>query len=268
LAQLLKPFPRFTAVSLYRNNVGNTNYNALQAKLEQRFSRGLSFLVSYTRSKLIDEASSVFDASILAGPIANFPVADSFNRRLERDLSNGDMPNVFVASFTYELPFGKGKRFNHGGFVGAILNDFEFAVVVTLQSGLPLAVTQATNFNAFAGFGTQRPNRVADPNLPSSEQTTARFFNTAAFTTAPQFTLGNSSRNPVRGPDYRNADVALIKRIYFGESKNLELRGEVFNLTNTPPLGAPNIVVGTPGFGSITTAGDPRVFQLGAKLNF
>src|ERR1041384_6427373 len=64
LAQLLKPFPRFTAVSLYRNNVGNTNYNALQAKLEQRFSRGLSFLVSYTRSKLIDEASSVFDASI------------------------------------------------------------------------------------------------------------------------------------------------------------------------------------------------------------
>jgi hypothetical protein len=268
LAQLLKPFPRFTAVSLYRNNVGNTNYNALQAKLEQRFSRGLSFLVSYTRSKLIDEASSVFDASILTGPLANFPVADSFNRRLERDLSNGDMPNVFVASFTYELPFGKGKRFNHGGFVGAILNDFEFAGVVTLQSGLPLAVTQATNFNAFAGFGTQRPNRVADPNLPSSEQTTARFFNTAAFTTAPQFTLGNSSRNPVRGPGYRNADVALIKRIYFGESKNLELRGEVFNLTNTPPLGAPNMVVGTPGFGSITTAGDPRVFQLGAKLNF
>jgi hypothetical protein len=268
LAQLLKPFPRFTAVSLYRNNVGNTNYNALQAKLEQRFSRGLSVLVSYTRSKLIDEASSVFDASILTGPIANFPVADSFNRRLERDLSNGDMPNVFVASFTYELPFGKGKRFNHGGLLGALLNDFEFAGVVTLQSGLPLAVTQATNFNAFAGFGTQRPNRVSDPNLPGSERTTARFFNTSAFVTAPQFTIGNSSRNPVRGPNYRDADVALIKHVYFSESKNLELRAEVFNLTNTPPLGVPNTVVGTPGFGSITTAGDPRVFQLGAKLNF
>jgi len=267
LAQLLKPFPRFTNVDFYRNNVGNTNYNALQAKLEQRFSRGLSFLVSYTRSKLIDEASSVFDASILTGPIANFPVADSFNRRLERDLSNGDMPNVFVASFTYELPFGKGKRFNSGGVVGAILNEIEFAGVVTLQSGLPLAVTQATNFNAFAGFGTQRPNRVSDPNL-SSGRTTSRFFDTSAFVVAPQFTLGNSSRNPVRGPAYRNADVALIKRIHFGESRNLELRGEVFNLTNTPPLGAPNTVVGTPGFGSITTAGDPRVIQFGAKLNF
>src|SRR6185436_5413625 len=76
VAQLLKPFPRFTTVSLYRNNVGNTNYNALQAKLEKRFSGGLGFLVSYTRSKLIDEASSVFDASILTGPVANFPVAE------------------------------------------------------------------------------------------------------------------------------------------------------------------------------------------------
>lgn len=251
LAQLLKPFPRFTTVSLYRNNVGNTNYNALQTKLEQRFSHGFSFLVSYTRSKLIDEASSVFDASILTGPIANFPVADSFNRRLERDLSNGDMPNVFVASFTYELPFG-----------------FEFAGVITMQSGLPLAVTQATNFNAFAGFGTQRPNRVSDPNLPASERTTARFFNTSAFVTAPQFTLGNSSRNPVRGPAYRNADLVLIKRIFFGESMNVELRAEAFNVTNTPPLAAPNTVVGASGFGSITAAGDPRVFQLGAKFNF
>jgi hypothetical protein len=268
LAQLLKPFPRFTAVSLYRNNVGNTNYNALQAKLEQRFSRGLSFLVSYTRSKLIDEASSVFDASILTGPIANFPVADSFNRSLERDLSNGDMPNVFVASFTYDLPFGKGKRFKPGGVAGAILNDFEFAGVVTLQSGLPLPVTQATNFNAFAGFGTQRPNRISDPNLPSSERTTTRFFDTSAFVIAPQFTLGSSSRNPVRGPDYRNADLVLIKRIFFGEKTNIELRAEAFNVTNTPPLAAPNTVVGAPGFGSIAAAGDPRVFQFGAKFNF
>jgi hypothetical protein len=268
LAQLLKPFPRFTAVSLYRNNVGSTNYNALQTKLEQRFSSGLSFLVSYTWSKLIDEASSVFDASILTGPIASFPVADSFNRKLERDLSNGDMPHVFVSSFTYELPFGKGKRFDPGGVAGAFLNDLEFAGVVTLQSGLPLAVTQVTNFNAFAGFGTQRPNRIADPNLPSSERTTARFFDTSAFAIAPQFTLGNSSRNPVRGPAYRNADLVLIKRIYFGETTNVELRAEAFNVTNTPPLAAPNTVAGAPGFGSITAAGDPRVFQFGAKFSF
>ena len=258
LAQLLKPFPRFTNVTFYRNNVGNTNYNALQAKLEQRFTNGLSFLVSYTRSKLIDEASSVFDASILTGPIANFPVADSFNRQLERDLSTGDIPNVFVASFTYDLPIGKGK----------LLGGWELAGVIQLQSGLPLAVTQVTNFNAFAGFGTQRPNLITDPNLPSSERTTARFFNTSAFTIAPQFTISNSSRNPVRGPQYRNADIAIIKRTYFGEYRNIEFRAEAFNVTNTPPLGAPATVVGAAGFGSITSAGDPRVLQFGLKINF
>jgi len=268
LAQLLKPFPRFTNVDFYRNNVGNTNYNALQAKLEQRFSHGLSFLVSYTRSKLIDEASSVFDASILTGPIANLPVADSFNRKLERDLSNGDMPNVFVTSFTYELPFGKGKRFATSGWTGKIFGGLELAGVGTLESGLPLAVTQLTNFNAFAGFGTQRPNIAANPNLPSSQQTTAQFFNTAAFSIAPQFTIGNASRNPVRGPHYRNLDMALIKRVFFGEGRSFEFRAEAFNLTNTPPLGAPATVVGAAGFGSINSAGDPRVIQFGAKLNF
>ena len=266
--QLLKPYPRFTAVSFYRNNVGNTNYNALQVKLEKRFASGFSFLISYTRSKLIDDASSVFDASILTGPVANYPVADSFNRRLERDLSAGDIPNVFVASYVYELPFGPGRRFDPRGFSGKLLRGWELAGVVTFQSGIPLAVTQATNFNAFAGFGTQRPNRVANPELPSDERSTAQFFNTAAFLVAPQFTLGSSSRNPVRGPNYQNVDLALIKRTYVREQMNVEFRAETFNLTNTPPLNAPNVVLGTPGFGTITSAGDPRVIQFALKFNF
>ena len=80
VAQLLKPYPQYTTVSLYRNNVGTTIYQGVYVKLEQRLSRGLSYLVSYTRSKLEDDASSVFDASILTGPVANYPVADSFNR--------------------------------------------------------------------------------------------------------------------------------------------------------------------------------------------
>ena len=266
--QLLKPFPEFTTVSLYRNNVGNTNYNALQAKLEQRLSRGLSYLICYTRSKLIDEASSVFDATILAGPVANFPVADSLNRSLERDVSTGDIPSVFVASVTYELPFGRGRMWEPGGVAGKILNGWELSGLVNLQSGIPLAVTQVTNFNSFAGFGTQRPNRLADPELSGSQRGADRFFNTDAFQVAPQFAVGNSSRNPVRGPGYRNADVALSKRTYLRERMNLEFRAEVFNLTNTPPLGAPNIVLGSAGFGSITSAGDPRMIQFAMKLNF
>jgi hypothetical protein len=85
--------------------------------------------------------------------------------------------------------------------------------IVTLQSGVPIAVTQATNNNAFAGFGIQRPNLVGDPDLSPDERSVSRWFNTAAFATAPQFTLGTASRNPVRGPGYRNLDLALVRRI-------------------------------------------------------
>jgi Carboxypeptidase regulatory-like domain/TonB dependent receptor len=256
-AQLLKPFPEFTTVSFFRNNVGNSNYHAFQAKLEKRFSHGLAILASYTHSKLIDEASSVFDASILTGPVADFPVAESFNRRLERDVSAGDIPNVFVTSVTYDVPAR-----------GALLGGWALTGILTLESGMPLPVTQNTNFNAFGGFGTQRPNRLHNPNLAKEERTTTRYFDTAAFAIAPQFTIGNTSRNPVRGPGFRNLDLALIKRAKFKERYTAELRAEVFNVTNTPPLGSPNTVLASPGFGSITSAGDPRVVQVAAKIHF
>ncbi len=267
-AQLLKPFPRFTTVSFFRHNVGNTNYHSLQTRLEKRFSSGLSFLASYTFSKLIDEASSVFDATIFTGPVANFPVADSFNRKLERDLSNGDIPQNFVLSSTYDLPLGPHHRFKSNGIAGRLLGGWELAGILSLQSGLPLAVTQSTNFNSFAGFGTQRPNRVGDPALSGLERTTSQWFNTTAFSVAPQFTVGNSSRNPVRGPGFRNLDLALIRRMSVNERVKVEFRAEVFNLTNTPPLNAPNVTLGTPGFGSITSAGDPRVLQFALKMLF
>jgi hypothetical protein len=198
----------------------------------------------------MDDASSVFDASILTGPVANFPVADSHNRRLERDYSTGDIPHVFVASAVWDV------------------RGWTLAGIVTLQSGTPVAVTQATNFNAFAGFGTQRPNLVGDPELPADERSTARWFNTAAFAIAPQFTLGSASRNPVRGPGYRNVDVALSRRLPVAGRTAVELRAEVFNLINTPPLANPNGVAGSAAFGTIASAGDPRVVQLAVKLVF
>ena len=268
VAQLQKPYPQYTTVSLYRNNVGTSIYHGVYAKLEQRSARGLSYLVSYTRSKLVDDASSVFDASILTGPVANVPVADSFNRALERDYSSGDIPHVFVASGVWELPWGSGRAHRPSRIVGAIVNDWTLSGVVTMQSGVPLAIAQTTNNNAFAGFGMQRPNMIGEPELPANERSSSRWFNTAAFVAAPAFTLGSSSRNPVRGPGYRNLDVALLRRLPIGGSRSLELRIEVFNATNTPPLGAPNTTVGTAAFGTITAAGDPRVLQLALKFVF
>jgi hypothetical protein len=169
LAQLLKPYPAYTTVSLYRNNVGTTFYQGFELSLRQRLAHGLSYSIAYTRSKLMDDASSVFDASILTGPIANYPVADSFNRKLERDYSTGDIPHVFVSSVVWDLPAGAGRARQVPGVLGAIANDWTIASLVTLESGVPVAVTQTTNFNGFAGFGVQRPNLVGTPTLPGAE---------------------------------------------------------------------------------------------------
>jgi len=267
-AQLLKPFPEYTTVSIYRNNVGTTFYQGLELSVRQRLSRGLQYSVAYTRSKLMDDASSVFDASILTGPIANFPVADSFNRSLERDYSNGDMPHVLAASVLWDLPMGSGRARQAHGVLGAIFNDWNVSAIVTLQSGMPVAVTQTTNNNAFAGFGTQRPNLVGDPTLPADQRTPNQWFNTAAFQPASAFTIGTASRNPIRGPSYRDVDFALTRRVPLGGSRSIELRGEIFNLLNTPNFGAPNAVAGAANFGSIISALDPRVAQLALKFLF
>jgi len=267
-AQLLKPYPEYQTVSLYRNNVGTTNYQGLELSLRQRMARGLMYSAAYTRSKLIDQASSVFDASILTGPQANFPVADSFDRTRERDYSTGDIPHVFVSSIVWDLPLGDGRAHPLRGWRAALADDWTVSGIVTLQSGVPVAVTQTTNRNSFAGFGVQRPNLVGDPTLPADQRTPAHWFNTAAFADAAMFTLGSASRNPVRGPAYRDVDLAFMRRVPVHGGASLEVRAEIFNLLNTRNFAAPAAVLGASNFGTITTALDPRVVQLALKVLF
>ncbi|MBS1820731.1 MAG: TonB-dependent receptor [Acidobacteria bacterium] len=269
VAQLQKPYPRFLTVSSFRKNTGRTNYNAAEIKVEKRTSYGLTALLSYTHSKLMDDASSVFDSSILTGPVANFPVADSFNPSLERDVSLGDMPNITAGSVVYAIPMGLGHRIAQSGILSGLLGGWTVNGIVTLQSGMPFAITQTTNFNAFAGFGTQRPTISGSANIPANQRTVARFINTNAFSITPQFKLGNASRDPARGPAYRDLDLGLAKNTHITERMALELRGEVFNVTNTPAFAQPNATVGAANFGSITaTTADPRVAQVAAKLRF
>lgn len=247
--QLLRPYPRFATIALYRNNVGHSTYHSGQVRVEKRFAKGFSFTAAYTFSRLIDDAGAVFDAAILTGPPINFQAADSYNRRLEKDVSTGNIPHVFSGGIVWSPPRG-----------------WQMSGIVRAQAGSPVAVIQQPNLNAFAGFGIQRPNRLRDPGL--SSRTVSRWFDTSAFALAPQFTLGNSSRNPVVGPPYRTLDLMVGKSFAFGDVLRMELRGEVFNATNTPPLGSPNGQFGTPAFGTITSALDPRVFELVCKLHF
>jgi hypothetical protein len=254
--QLLRPFPRFTTVALFRDNVGNSSYNAAAVKVEKRLSTGLTLNAAYTFSKLIDDASSVFSQTIFTGPVLNSTgAADAYNRHLEKDVSSGDIPQVFALGWTYDIP----RLWK--------ITGLQIAGLVRLQSGDAIPVTQATNNNSSLGFAVQRPNRAGDPNNFRG-RSVAKYFDTSVFTTAPQFVIGNSSRDPVRGPGLQDADLMIGKTFPIREKVNLELRAEAFNVTNTPPLADPNGSFGSAAFGSITSAGNPRVFELVGKLRF
>jgi hypothetical protein len=267
-AQLLKPYPRFLNVATYRNNSGTTNYNAFEAKIEERLNHGIYLLFSYTHSKLIDDASSVFSSTVLSSPnTSSLVAADTFRPYLERDSSSGDMPNVTSFSGIYDLPTGRGHRFANNRYADTLLGGWSLNTIFSLQSGMPVTVTQATNNNAFAGFALQRPNIVGKTSLSPSKRTPAHFFNTDAFETAPQFVIGNASRNPVRGPAYRDLDLALVKHIHLPGETSAEFRGEVFNVTNTPAFSQPSGSFGSAAFGSITsTTTEQRVVQFALRV--
>ena len=163
--------------------------------------------------------------------------------------------SVFALGWVYDIP----RLWKISGW--------QIAGLVRMQAGDAVAVTQATNNNSSLGYAVQRPNRISDPN-EFDGRSVAKYFNTAAFTAAPQFVIGNSSRNPVRGPGLQNADLMIGKTFRITERVNLEFRAEAFNVSNTPPLNDPNGSFGSAAFGSITSAGNPRVFEFVAKLHF
>jgi hypothetical protein len=147
------------------------------------------------------------------------------------------------------------------------ISGWQIAGLVRVQAGDMIAVSQATNFNSNLGYGTQRSNRIADPNSFAA-RSASEWFNIAAFTQTPQFKIGSSSRNPVRGPGLQNADLMLGKTFRITERFSFEFRAEVFNLSNTPPLNDPNGSFGSPAFGTIISAGNPRDFEFVGKIHF
>src|SRR5258708_6435567 len=171
--QLLRPYPRFTTVALFRDNVGNSKYNAVAAKLEKRLSHGLTLTASYTFSKLLDDAGTVFSQPIFPGPVGGTTgAADAYNRHLEKDVSTGDIPKVFALGWVYDIPrLWKISGWQIGG-------------LVRVQTGDTVPVTQATSNNSSLGFAVQRPNRIGDPNQFDG-RSVARHFTTAAFPAAP-----------------------------------------------------------------------------------
>src|ERR1700680_3228599 len=138
---------------MFRDNVDDSEYEALELKLEKRVCRALKITFDYTSSNLIDDASTYFSQTIFTGPtLTTIGAADANNRKLERDVSTGDIPRGFSAGWVYKVP--RWKK----------IAGWEIGGLIRVQSGDAVPISQATNFNSALGYALQRPNRIGDPN--------------------------------------------------------------------------------------------------------
>lgn len=272
-SQLLRPYPQYQALGAIRKPQGNSLYHAFTLKVEKRYSSGLGLLVSYTGGKLIDDTSTTVN---FLGPGGN--KQDYYNRQAERAVSVQEVSSRFVASFNYDLPFGRKRKLfsSMPAALDYVLGGWQVNGIVTLQTGTPLVITQNQN-NTGLGSSSQRPNNNGTSAYLGSDgrtldQQITQWFNTDVFSIAPAFTFGNVGRTlpNVRRPGTRNIDFSFFKNLRFNEDRfTVQFRAEAFNAFNTTQLGEPGTVVGTANFGTIgSTAINPRQVQVAVKVIF
>ena len=257
-----------------RMSNGYSIYHGLQVKFTKSFSSGLEALVSYTWSKEVDDLT-VF-----------VPYDDTFNKGLGSTSSSApDVPQNFVASFVYELPFGKGRHWMSAAPVAmdTVLGGWQLNGIVKIQHGFPLVVTNggANNGGLNSGFtnraiydasrcGSSAPiiNQV---NTLSSTKGRL-WFDTSCFSDGTTPTLGNAVAGNAWGPGFRNFDLRLSKTIKIREETGLKLGLDAFNAFNTPHFSNPAVSCCTAqnsNFGVITgTQTNPRQLQIGASFTF
>jgi hypothetical protein len=255
--QYMRPNPRFEDINILESR-SNSIYHSMQARFQQRFSRGLTALASYTLGKSIDDASGFFSS---AGD-PNFP-QNSYDLRAERARSSFDVRHRLSASYSYDLPF-RGSWF---------LRGWQTNGVWQFQSGRPFTVALNPDFDnsntgrTSLGFGANdRPNVVKDPTLGNPAE--QRWFDTTAFSIPARGTFGNAGRNIVEGPGLAVVNASLVKTTQVTERLGVQFRVEAFNLFNRVNYDQPDNYVGSPSFGAVLSAGAPRRMQLGLKLLF
>jgi hypothetical protein len=244
----------------------SSSYNALSVKLQQRFSKGLTYLLGYTWSKAIDGGSAIRTNS---GD--NLWPVDSYDLRAERGLSQFHVGQRFVGSTLYELPFGPGKPYLSGSNVlGKIAGGWQLGGIITLSEGAPTNVGSIGDSFAVGGLGNRPHATGISPN--PDDPSPAGFWNVAAFnTTNPNLSwlAGNAGRNVLIRPGTVQTDLSLARNISIREGHQLQFRFENFNAFNhpnwnSPPTDARNANT----FGKITSARTMRELQFGLKYVF
>jgi len=269
-SHLLEPYTQYCGVNQNDAPIGFSNYNALQVNFNHRFSQGLNVLASYTFSKFLDnvEGTDSWSYTSNQGP------ANNYNMAAEKSVDSGDIPQSLVINYIYALPVGKNKAIGSGfnRATDAVLGGWEVSGISSFKQGIPLGFS-GNNINSYGG--NPRPDVTGSPK--ASSRSIKEWFNTAAFSYAPYGTFGTAPRNfsNLRGPNYQNWDLAIMKNWGLPKETRLQFRAEMFNAFNHPNFYTPNTNYGgcdpnassscNSSFGSITQTFFARDVQMAAK---
>ena len=231
-----------------------STYEGLSSRLEKRFSKGLSFVASFTHGRALDLKNPALDACDGCGP--GNTVQNAYNRNAQKGPSDNNVPLRFALGGIWDLPFR-----------GRIAGHWQVSGIYAVQSGLPFTVDLSFD-NANAGT-VSLPNRVCNGRL--GEPTLLRWFDTSCFIAPPSYQFGNEGRNVLTGPGRNNLDLALHRSFHLPirEALTLEARAEAYNLFNHPQFGMPGNTIGNPAVGIISgTAVSARQVQVALRLAF
>jgi len=271
--QLALPYPQFTAIAVNGAPWSNSSYQALQLRLEKRFSNGLQLLATYVWSKTIDESSDSGNGAPNIGTI------DPNNFKLDRAISQYNIPSVFQFTYTYQLPFGRGKHFgaDMNPVLDVILGGWQTNGIWRFDDGQPLQVSLPSGSSIpLPGYG-QVPDLVGTPKRnPKSQWLNpgGYFVDPTVFKVPAHYTIGTAPRTlpSINAPGTANANLSLFKEFPLSkvrEGAHLEFRTEWFNAFNHPQFGAPNTALGNASFGQVLNqANSPRVIQMALKFYF
>jgi hypothetical protein len=271
--------PSVNGIQAISSSDANNKYESVNFKVQKQFSYGFDLLLNYTISKNLETNGSGDSSYNQNGGTTN-PLY-SFDRSRDNGPAPLDIPQRFVMSYGYELPFGQGKRFlNVKGPLNKIFGGWQANGITTLRGGFPTDIRVGVVPPTFATFNV--PNRVPGVDM-YAHQGVDQYFNPAAFTVpgtvlsntgVPIQLFGDSARHVARGPGSRNFDFSLFKNTVLKERETLQFRAEFFNLSNTPTflLGSATSAestVGKPTFGQLSNSSAVgRQIQFGMKLIF
>ena len=257
------PFP-YMQQSFYGRPLGQLDYNSLQTSLQGRSRKtGLTYLVSYSWSKGLNYGTDNW-----YGVGSTTSIENPYDFKNDRSVSGFDLPNVFTAGWTWEVPVGKNGFTTGNRIADYALGNWQVNGIATLESGRPYTVSDSGDIANTGNFTTyERPNQVSNPT--PQHQTPSQWINPSAYAAPAAYTFGDTPRNSLRTEPYKNLDLSLFREFPFYEATKFQLRLDAFNSFNHPVWGVPNSCQNCANFGAVTsTINTARELQLSGKIVF